>query len=692
MKRILLLVPVILTLTIFGGCSEESTVTPPTGNAPQLGVLTLSPSAIIQNTPTIVRFQLNSTPGIQLSSSEAKLNKKDASGNLTELGLLKDNGDTANGDEIANDGIYCGKIAISESSAGEINYVATATVTQQGQSLTSTSTAAAISVYASVSISTIDENKQTLVAAKNTFITALAGNPNNYNTAMNQTKTFLQSQPGVASVSFDTDDNGILVTYTSGIKGGIMVSRKDAQGYSTQGGFAADTLRLERKKDVPQVPLNKQTRGENSQLRFSMLPTSGEGPDLDPNIIGNRNVFIYAPYRTVFNPDKVPIVKNAFDQATCRDFKYTEFTGQAATVKVLEDITKYGFVFMDTHGVDGEIIFTGEKVDILKPDFYEYYLPKLLSLQIGMWERLVISNTGTTDDTATVYTTYSSFFNNIPGSFQNSVIFNSSCQSTAADNLKNAFFAKGAKAYYGYSKIVYSDFAARMIDTVARRFARGLTSDQAYFDATDPHNPYSARFEYKKSADMSFPFSLTNGNYEAGTLEGWTKEGDGRVITRLGSVNPTQGSYVGIISTGLGYTTSSGSVSQCLKIENNQSSIRFKWNFLSEEFLEYIHSQFQDYFRVKVIKSDGSEVTLFSKNIDQIAVEFGADTNQVGQLVAVSPEIVFDRGDVYMTNWQTSTVDVTPFRGQVIVVEFICGDIGDSIYDTAILLDEITVQ
>lgn len=236
------------------------------------------------------------------------------------------------------------------------------------------------------------------------------------------------------------------------------------------------------------------------------------------------------------------------------------------------------------------------------------------------------------------------------------------------------------------------DFAAAMADTVARRFARGPATNEAYYDATDPHNPYSAHFELKSSTNMSFSFSLINGNYEAGTLEGWTKEGDGRILTRLGSISPTQGSYLGIISTGLGYTTSSGSLSQCLKVENNQSSLTLKWNFLSEEFLEFIHSEFQDYFRIKLIKSDGAEVTLFSKNIDQLAAQFGADTNQIGQLVKVSPDIVFDRGDVYMTNWQSTTLDVTPYRGQTIVIVLICGDIGDSIYGSAILLDEVKIQ
>ncbi len=688
------LVPLVIVFAVLmtiSGCTEDNTVNPPSGTTTELGTLTSTPTGIIQNTPTTVKFQLNVKPGVTLVDANIKINKKDAAGNLTELGLLQDNGDTTNGDEIANDGIYCGRLNVNESASGNLTYVASAMVSYQNQNVSANSNTTSITVYSSVSLSTINQNKQTLKSAENIFITTLGGNLSNYENAMNQTAAYLQTQPGVSSASYSPESPGVKVTFTSGINGGFLVSQKDAQGNSTQGGLMSDSLRDMRQRKTP-IPVQEQTRGENSSVRFSDESGASDNIMLDPNIVGNRNVLIYTPYRSIFTPDKVPIVKNALNQATCRDFKYTEFANQDATVAVLSDMTKFGFVFMDTHGLRGELIFTGEKLDIFKANFTQYYLPLLLSGQLGLWEKLVVSNTGTSQDTATVYTVYPEFIKQIPGTFANSVIFNSSCESTISDKLKDAFFLKGAKVYYGYSKIVYSDFAARMADTVSRRFARGLAANEAYFDATDPHNPYSARFELKSSTNMSFSFALINGDYEAGNLEGWTKEGDGRILTRLGSIAPTQGSYLGIISTGLGYTTSSGSLSQCLKIENNQSSLVLKWNFLSEEFLEFIHSQYQDYFRIKLIKSDGTEVTLFSKNIDQIATQFGADTNQVGQLVKVSPDIVFDQGDVYMTNWQSTTVDVTPYRGQTVVIVLICGDIGDSIYDTAILLDEVKIQ
>ena len=101
-----------------------------------------------------------------------------------------------------------------------------------------------------------------------------------------------------------------------------------------------------------------------------------------------------------------------------------------------------------------------------------------------------------------------------------------------------------------------------------------------------------------------------------------------------------------------------------------------------------------------VKRQNGSETVLLSKTINGIAADFGASYDQTttppteihGNLVKVSPAIVFDRGGVYMTNWQTSSFDITPFRGQIVTVILVAGDVGDSAYDTAILLDEIKVQ
>jgi hypothetical protein len=177
-------------------------------------------------------------------------------------------------------------------------------------------------------------------------------------------------------------------------------------------------------------------------------------------------------------------------------------------------------------------------------------------------------------------------------------------------------------------------------------------------------------------------------------MYGWTKTGDGRVISQLDYLSPTGGSYMGIISTGLGFTTTTGRISQTFTVDKTQTELTIHWNFLSEEFLEYIGSAYQDYFKVVIKTSDGVENVLMDKTIDGIAEEFGASYPPpvAGNLISVSPEIVFDQGDVYMTDWQTSTFDVSAYQGKRITLILTANDIGDSFYDTAILLDDIAIK
>jgi hypothetical protein len=117
------------------------------------------------------------------------------------------------------------------------------------------------------------------------------------------------------------------------------------------------------------------------------------------------------------------------------------------------------------------------------------------------------------------------------------------------------------------------------------------------------------------------------------------------------------------------------------------------WNFLSEEFLEWIDTEFQDRFDVYVIRPNQSAEFLFSKTVDDIAADRQCPRGGGPQcsLEPVSPGIVFDQGDVHMTGWQTLDLDLTPYRGQVITLVLSASDVGDSIYDTAILLDGLVL-
>jgi len=57
--------------------------------------------------------------------------------------------------------------------------------------------------------------------------------------------------------------------------------------------------------------------------------------------------------------------------------------------------------------------------------------------------------------------------------------------------------------------------------------------------------------------------------------------------------------------------------------------------------------------------------------------------------LALLRPLVFDKGDVYMTGWVFFQYSLLQWADSYVTIEFQCGDVGDSIYDTAILLDAI---
>lgn len=677
----------LITLSKFSGCSENPTTpsNPPTTN---IGTLAVTPDLLTVNIPDTIAARFAAISGTYFADSVVRLVKVDANNNvISEIGILYDNGELANGDDIARDNIYSGKFIVTETSAGTLKLAAKGNVNSGGSTTAVLTSSVSITVYGALNSGEVGTVLSTQDNAATQLQTFLGGNPNNISAASNQLKTWLETQPGVASVEND-GNTSMIINYTNGLMGGLIYS---IEGIETRGGIESDSGKRTR---LVKIPEDRQTIGENFYEGSNRVDFSHDNTQLDPNLIGNRNVMVFAAYEGVWVNDERPLIINRLANAPCQEFKVTSFVDENANVNCLYNLTQYGYVVFSTHGSIGKAILTAEVIDSNSAIFKESYNALLQANRLALFKNMKVSTAGNIITIANVYAVTSSFISNLTGTFPNSVILNNSCASTQNPDLANAFIGKGAKTYYGYDKTVNGAFAKTIADSITKRLAiTGLTTGAAFFNAVDPQLP-NANFQMDagSNSNLKYSTSIVNGDFEEGNISGWTKSGDGRVINRLGYLGASQGSFMGIISTGLGFTTSSGSISQCLTVADNQSQLTLKWNFLSEEFLEYIHSQYQDYFKIIIKKSDGTEITLLSKNIDQIAAQFGADTNQVGQLISVSPDIVFDQGGVYMTNWQSATFDITPYRGQTVVVVLICGDVGDSIYDTAILIDEMKVN
>ncbi|HMQ70789.1 MAG TPA: hypothetical protein PKA90_17215, partial [Ignavibacteria bacterium] len=334
MKKLFYLFSVIIiSLMFFSGCSEDSSVNNPveppvpTGNIG--GTIVSAPGEMIVNTNQSVLFRFTVDPGITFVDSIATLTKVDQSNNeIAQLGNLYDNGNLANGDEIANDNVFSGLININETSPGNILIRAkgkfSATEYKYSQVLT-------INVYAQITSQNFGTLMNTQENAKTQLQTYLAGNPGNIESAVNQLTSWLQTQPGVESVESD-GTTSLMINYTSGLKGGLVFSVLNSAGeIETRGGFGGDTTA----KRTAKIPVNKQTIGTNP-INGNFSFHSGDNPPADPNAIGNRNVLIYAPFENAFAPrNERPNIINRLNQSGCKGFEITSLTNQEATVSAV---------------------------------------------------------------------------------------------------------------------------------------------------------------------------------------------------------------------------------------------------------------------------------------------------------------------------------------------------------------------
>ncbi|MGE5352937.1 MAG: choice-of-anchor L domain-containing protein [Acidobacteriota bacterium] len=649
-----------------------------------------SPSGVLQNSTTQVRVTIGIMPNQKLIDSTVKLFRVDSQNKIiSEVAQLYDDGSLSHGDDIKGDRVFSALVYHNEIQTGMARLRVAAKIQQTPSPVTDYSGVGLLKVYAPVQEDKLNEVKTTQESA----VTILNQNIANkdINQAITKAVEWLKAQPQVQSA--EKIGSTVLIEYKSGLLGGLLIDEQDANGYSIyKGGETnADSVKplvkhsiAKPRSEAPHIPVSLQTVGKYKRPAIILKG--------DTTLILNKKVLLYAPFDDAF---PTSFATNAL--AKLKDsklgLKNAYFANQSATVVVLQNLTDYGLVIIDSHGLAGQYILTGEIASAEKAQKYQDLLapPKP---QLAQFTNVVIKTTFYIFETkATVYGVNHNFIKGLLGKFPNSIIFNGSCQSTTTPFLEVEFNNKGAKTYLGFNKSVSVSFC----DKVGTDFVKKLTVDEKKtgeaFTAgqTDPTDN-TCVYQLKGNPEMHYTSGLINGDFEYGEPVAWDVTGDGRVINQLGSLTPPGEQYMGIISTGLGFALNRGTITQTFRIKPGQSTLSLKWNFLSEEFLEYIGSQYQDFFTITLIRENGTKIELLKYTIDQLAAKYGATKESPGSLIAVSPEIVFDRGGVYMTGWQDFSVDVSAYRDETLTIELSAGDVGDSVYDTAILLDNIEVK
>lgn len=653
---------------IFGSCSKKKSTEPTTPATSSLSFTTnptAEPSGLVVNQDTSVIIRVGIAPNSKLLESSVRLLKVNSQNQLIEtLNTLYDDGDLTHGDEIIGDGIFSTKQHFHETSAGTVYLRIKATTAETGGNADAYTPTFTVTAVANISDETFNANVAVQDEGSNKF-DSLKSALGDETQAKIQTLNWVKGQSGVSSADTTEQGDAISVHYSSGIKGIILLYPDDRKGSS----FGRN------RQKHPSVPLSLQTRGtldlNNARLVYS---------EANDDTIGGTSVLIYDAFHQQF-PVEGDNADSLFMKPKCPKFTVTHLKDAECTVEKVKTFSQYGTIYISTHGgvTDGQVEFlTGE---IATQDRKDDYIIELVINEIGL----------ATVKGKSYFSIYPLFITLETGTFGKSLVFNSSCYSGNNQTMSDAFRNEGVLTYFGFSLSVGTGFAKTCATGVFDKMINQQKKTGEAFTPglTDP-DPPPAEFKMYGSVNARYVSDFVNGDFETGSLQGWSREGDGRVISQLVFIDPSQGSYMGIISTGLGFTTSSGSISQGICIPAGKTTLSFKYNFLSEEFMKYCGDVFQDYFAVSIDSGDGS-ATLFSKRIDDLC----EDVTQAAGIHFDQP--LPEPGDttedgVWMTGWTTVTLDISAYAGKSVTITFACGDVGDSVWDTAVLLDEIKFQ
>lgn len=189
---------------------------------------------------------------------------------------------------------------------------------------------------------------------------------------------------------------------------------------------------------------------------------------------------------------------------------------------------------------------------------------------------------------------------------------------------------------------------------------------------------------------------ILNGDFEKKMLfspypSKWNRLGDVRSITKLGTISTASedSQRMALITTGIGSQqsesfsngTEGSRISQTFIVPENTSRISFQYNFVSEEPMEYVGSYFDDSFCVQIIKSGNIVINNKYESI-----------NTSSWIAAEGVDFIDGDNTAFQTGWKTAEIDVSAYRGQIITLCFVIYDVGDEIFDSACLIDNVVLK
>lgn len=633
-----------------------------------------------------------------------KLVQVDADGKLIkDHGTLIDNGSAANCDDIQKDGIFSSCLKnVNFNAAQTVYFRVEVDVEVINKKYKAKSPVAVVDVVKRVTPSECGTIQSLLKKTRDDYKAAAV---NDAKKAQSDAVAALKADSSVAEAGVATDGYGVWARFKSGRLGALNLA---PQGMRGSGGAAS----------APSAA-------------NAALPTYS---------VGTRRALSLAPFAADFEKeggDEAAIAGKNLAARQCPPFAVDQRVGSAALLKNYRTMSEYGVIALSGHG---DAYFGEMDVNVKKDLSWEH-----LGSQEVIWtgekscsglttstKTCTKSGTGCPSNQVCVVTSSAGGvcvdhtqgdlnrgrvvigadnYGILPGfvgrhavdAYPGSIVYLGSCRSLWNGSLAVQFYGNGAAAVVGYSGYVSSQFASEK----GQEFFKGIVDEglsvlQALqSNHVDPKHGGWMRMLGNSQANAK-DGDLINRSWDLGKLTGWKKTGDGRVISRLGVSVPVAGKFMGIVSTGLGFTTQTGSLEQPFCVAPGMSKMCFFWKFYSEEFTEFCGSTYQDKFKATMVGKDGQK-TVTDVWVDALCPHDcgGKNPCQPGSAeckcgmkweTLTPADVSFDKGGVFMTPWVQDCADIKAFEGKRVNLKFFTSDTGDSIYDSAVLIDEVTIQ
>ncbi|MBR57215.1 MAG: hypothetical protein CMH54_04060 [Myxococcales bacterium] len=672
--------------------------------------LRAKPDVLFVGQTVNVVFAINADLYVNYVENSLELIEVDANGNALSAGVsMSDNGDISSGDEIAGDAIYGARLELSGDLPGRRFFRVRIQVKNGPGVVISYSEILPVDVFHTVPVSECQQIVELHTQAKNAYIGAVdaAGQSG----AVQQALAVVQGSPNVAESGVSVNGHGVWVRYHSGLLGALSLSPEGYRG----------------------APSESSNDGEISQTSGALLNNV---------YVGTRNALLLSPYANeLAAEDENNAISQLFAEVECPPYIVDgPLQNNAANLNRFQEMSQYGVVSITSHGDtyfgdlsaeskseynwfhkgSQELIWTGEAIDC---QAFNKQVGNtctsdeacgagsrcsIQSLAFGEPQGICVDYTQADlragrvvfgADRYGILPTFVRYHARTP--FPSSVVYLGACRSIWNGSMAAAFFGAGARTIVGYSNYISNEFAAtrgtEFFDRLIRpseQTGKTMLSGQAHLELPDPQNADSFfRLVGAENLDASRS-DLINPSFELGSSSGWFRQGDGRIISKLGDAVPVSGKFMGILSTGLGYTKDTGELSQAFCIPAGRTKMTVWWRFYSEEFLEWCGTQFQDTFQVDMETSTGN-----LKTVD-VAVDDLCPQAQCLQCQGLHPlelsDVHFEEGEVWrMQYWartELSLVGTGLPGGPPVTIRLYATDVGDSIYDSAILIDDIKIE